>query len=201
MPDASGAPLANAKGWAEPVTGGSGNGAATDAAGAYTIRGLADGAYRVRANADGYVEEFYDNAVRWEAATPVQVQAPQTTPNIDFVLERGGTIAGVVRDGETAEPLAGVDVWADSEGFGAGGTQTDASGAYTITGLAPGDYRVRADPVGYDEAFYNDQPAWPLAGPVLAPVDRGANQRRRCLGYHLSVAGGPWNAVDEAIER
>ncbi len=33
-----------------------------------------------------------------------------------------------------------------------------------------------------------------------AAVDRASSEQRLCLGSHLSVAGGPWKAIDEAIE-
>ena len=66
------------------------------------------------------------------------------TANIDFSLPQGGSISGTVTDEATGQPVANAHVWANQYDCcgGGNGTDTDASGNYTIDGLAPGDYRV-----------------------------------------------------------
>lgn len=64
---------------------------------------------------------------------------------------RPGSIGGRVTSATTGEALQGVKVMVYEGGNLAGWTSTDASGVYTITGLAPGSYVVSADgsPKGY----------------------------------------------------
>ena len=58
------------------------------------------------------------------------------------------TIRGRVTDKETGEGLPGANIIVPGTYKGAA---TDANGNYTITGLAPGDYDVKASMIGYTE--------------------------------------------------
>src|SRR5207244_7688796 len=53
-------------------------------------------------------------------------------------------LSGTVTDGSTSKPIAGATVSA-----GTANTVTDAGGAYTISGLAPGTYTATATASGY----------------------------------------------------
>jgi hypothetical protein len=117
----------------------------TDTNGNYTVSGLPSGTYRLHAWADGHVQKMYDNTFNWQQAIGVSVNAPNDTPNIDFVLERGGTISGTVTN-STDNPLAdiSIDCWnTDIVGIG-GGAKTDVNGHYTIANIPFGDYNLAA---------------------------------------------------------
>ncbi|WP_400166848.1 TonB-dependent receptor domain-containing protein [Fidelibacter multiformis] len=57
-----------------------------------------------------------------------------------------GKIAGRVIDGETGEPLIGVNIIVEGTSHGAA---TNADGYYTILNMMPGTYSVRASMIGY----------------------------------------------------
>ena len=123
-------PIQGASVWAENFATGNGNGASTDAMGYYQIQGLGIGDYRVRAEADGSAIEYYDNAgPNGDFATHVAVTTGSDTPNINFSLDPGGTISGVVYALDGVTPQANVNVGLDNASVGA---CSNLSGAYTI---------------------------------------------------------------------
>jgi TonB-linked SusC/RagA family outer membrane protein len=63
--------------------------------------------------------------------------------------QEGGTITGTVTSDATGEPLPGVNVVVVGTQQGAA---TGAEGAYTITGVAPGTYTLRASFIGFGDA-------------------------------------------------
>ena len=144
----------------------------TDQDGRYTLEGVAPGSYRIRAEARGqdYIQEYYDSRLGWDNADLVVVEGAETLENINFALETGGIISGYVTDRTTGHPIAGVQVNSDSleHSFGSD-AMTDASGRYTLTGLAPGSHRVRAEVQGqaYVRAFYKDVISWDDANLVV----------------------------------
>ncbi len=137
--------------------------------GAYTITGLPSGDYRVSVGGSGYLTEYYNNTPDYNSASRVTVTAPDTTTGIDFSLELGGSITGVVRD-NLGNPLGGIQVsvsdydiftWPRSAMSEAG------TGAYTIKGLPSGDYRVSAGGSGgYLTEYYNNAPDYYSASRV-----------------------------------
>ena len=142
--------------------------------GTFRIPGLNSGDYKVRANADGYLTEFFDDVLNMEDAALVPVTAPDETENINFALELGGSISGVVTD-DSGNPIPDAWVWADSyyDGYYAGGDHADENGEYTIVGLKTGYYRVMIEVEGYVKKFYDDalvfEDAFPVA--VTAPAE------------------------------
>lgn len=102
-------------------------------------------------------------AVSWLLVAP----APATA-------QTGPSIAGSVRDAVTAEPIAGARVAALRTGdFGlAAGTEADAAGAFSLTGLAPGSYFLYLlDPAGRHRAAFHGAPATvTVAGGATAAV-------------------------------
>ena len=78
----------------------------TDAEGNYSVPSLGalpTGNYRVQATHGDYVDEYYDNQMNWGDATPVVVNDPDNTPNVNFSLGIGGSITGTVED-ESGNP-------------------------------------------------------------------------------------------------
>ncbi|MEM8556342.1 MAG: TonB-dependent receptor [Bacteroidota bacterium] len=64
-----------------------------------------------------------------------------------------GKIAGVVTDAETGETLPGASVVVVGTSYGAA---TDLDGRYTIIGVRPGTYTLRASYVGYTETLVEE---------------------------------------------
>ena len=77
-------------------------------------------------------------------ATIVTVRAGATTPGISATLQADGGISGTVTAASGGRPLTGICVRAIPQTAGRGASFTVASGGrYSLTGLAPGRYRVR----------------------------------------------------------
>jgi uncharacterized GH25 family protein len=118
----------------------------SDADGAFTVRGLPRRELEAVASGEGGASD----------TTPVDTTGGDVS-GVELVVSITGTIAGLVVDA-AGEPLEGIQVSAFPD-FSSGGGRgdfaswrlrgfpedlTDAGGAFTLTGLSPGDYRVRA---------------------------------------------------------
>lgn len=130
--------------------------ARTDEDGNYTVEGLPPGNYIVGVQARGtaYVGELYDDAHSPDEATQVTVTASTDTPGIDFGLDRGAEVSGVVTDQETGEPLAGIPIVirparspeAAGDGFPTPASSQGESQAGAPGEPAPSDGRQRPHP-------------------------------------------------------
>jgi len=150
--------------------------------GSYRIPGLPQGDYRVHACAPcaglDYVDEWYDDVYDDEDATLVPVVPPNDTPNIDFLLDQGGTISGQVYQSDGMTPIVNLHLYAvnvttDEQ---LPGTNTREDGSYTLR-VPTGSYLVRAcascsgHPYldeWYDDVYDSDQ-ATPVS--VIEPDD------------------------------
>ncbi|MCH7652669.1 MAG: carboxypeptidase regulatory-like domain-containing protein, partial [Chloroflexi bacterium] len=184
-------PIANVWVWADSYDCcGGGNGGETDSSGDYTISGLPTGDFRVQVWAMdlGLVGQFYNNTGDWELADRVTVTADNTTPNIDFVLGAGGSLSGIVLDGN-GDPVANVSIWAETFECcsGGNGSMTEADGTYKVDGLAPGDYRVQvfAQELGFAVGYYDGVTDWESANPVT--VASGVDTPN--IDFALAVGG------------
>jgi len=147
--------------------------------GNYSISGLPTGDYYVIVEPPtGYAHQVYAGVFNWQDATPVHVNAPDTTSGIDFSLPPGGRILGRVTDTD-GNPVSGVTVIADLYDTDKGwGFSTDADGYYEVKGLIEGQYRVRVESgAGLATTYYvstliHDE-ATPV--PVTPPGDSTAN--------------------------
>jgi hypothetical protein len=120
----------------------------TDASGQFRLPVRGRSAFTVRVEAKGLAGRTLDKVV---PGTPVNV-----------VLEKGGSIEGTVRDGNTGQPVAGARVEAreDRPGItlawepGAGRLEatTDERGRFRLEGLARGLHAVAATAHGYGRA-------------------------------------------------
>jgi Carboxypeptidase regulatory-like domain len=173
--------------------------AVTDSNGDYLVSGLAAGTdYAVcfvatdatsgGSSALGYVDECYDNQPVVGTPTHVAVISDETTAGVDAGLVGGGGIAGTVTDAAgTHEALAGVEVNVTSESTAINGhATTDASGGYTVSGLAAAsDYQVcfntsaatgGSSTTGYvDECFDNRTMGTPTSVAVVLGATSGAD--------------------------
>ncbi len=134
----------------------------TDATGKYTIPNLPAGEYVVFFGVPfelnlNYVGQYYNGKASYEAANRVVLGSGAKVSGIDASLQTGGQIVGHVRDASTKASLAGIRVCAEQFFRCA---ETDASGNYSINGLASGEYTVGFEvPVeshlNYLPQFYN----------------------------------------------
>jgi Carboxypeptidase regulatory-like domain len=128
--------------------------ATTDAAGAYTIEGLAAGTYRLSVSAGG-------GFVYFEAGELVVVSDGAAVTGVDAVLSRGATISGVVTSSDGSS-VVGVPVSihrADRTIVNLTGVAAD--GSYTIDALPAGEYRLafgafKDAPGEFIEEWYSD---------------------------------------------
>ena len=167
--------------------------AQANAQGYYTIDKLPATDYRVRASVGGYPDQHYYKQVGENSANPVTVTLGQDTPNIDFRLLRGGKITGQVRH-PNSDPVEGMYMSASAiNGGGWGNAYTESNGDYEINTLAPGEYRVHANPVDgqndadkiYKVQYYSNQENEEDADPVIV-VDE---QTMSGINFDLVVGG------------
>src|SRR5207237_628339 len=78
-------------------------------------------------------------------ATSLATSGAALAPSAAHAQPAGGTIQGTVR-GETGAPLGDVTIAVVGTRFG---VLSRPDGRYTITGVAPGTYQVRATRIGY----------------------------------------------------
>ncbi|MCI5196753.1 MAG: carboxypeptidase regulatory-like domain-containing protein [Candidatus Electrothrix sp. AW5] len=136
----------------------------TDAAGNYTVNYIPSGTdYKVKFSSEtGYGEEWYNNKSGFCSADSVSVTAPNTTENINAVLEYPGssTISGTVTD-ENGSPLAGVKVslYTENTWMVFNSTTTAANGTYQFAGVGTGRYKLKLDggDISYISEWYNDK--------------------------------------------
>ncbi len=135
--------------------------------GSWSSRSLLPGEYAVefKTYTPEYVDEFYDNAGSIETADRLTLVEGQTISNIDGRLavdETVGTIAGTVATVKGAPQ----DVWVSVfEAHGGGWDETrwepvnPTTGAYAVTGLKAGTYKVRFNDESGDlvSEYYNDK--------------------------------------------
>lgn len=128
----------------------------TDSVGAFKISNVVAGSYFVLAlPLSGYAPAFYKagayGVMQWQEADTVHVSGAVAGIDIGVVpIGSSGvaTLSGTVQS--QGEAVAGVTVLAtDEAGNVAGYAITDASGAYSITGVPAGQITVLADREGY----------------------------------------------------
>lgn len=134
--------------------------------GTYISGELSSGKYYVRAVSiypQPWVTQYWFGTSDKDTAIPIQVSAGETIVGVDFNLDRGGYIRGVVRD-TGSHPLVDVDLDVYDGEWSYIGTftdRTDDTGNYILGPLSPGMWYVRADPDrvhGVCQAYWPD--AW-----------------------------------------
>jgi hypothetical protein len=194
----------------------------TDASGSYTTYdAIAPGSYyAVTWNSMGYLDELYDDmpcpggSCSASTGTAIGVTAGSTTSGIDFALGPGGRIAGTVTDSATGSPLTDVDIDVyDSGGSYVAYGYTDATGAYSTTGLPAGVYyAVTWNWAGYVDELHANVPCpngscTPTTGTPITltagattTVDFGLAPGGRVTGTVTSAATGlPLSSVQVRI--
>ena len=184
--------------------------AITDASGSYTVAGLATGSYYVwSTNSFPYIDELFDgiqcpnNNCRWWDGSPVAVTAGATTANIDLALTHGGTIAGTITEAGTTTPLGGmrVDVYNEYGGW-LNASLSDASGAYSLSGLTTGKYYLKTlNAFPYLDELYENLPC--LGGSCQVTAGKGVNvtvgQTTLGIDFQLQMGGTITGTVTDAV--
>ncbi len=120
--------------------------AVTDADGRYTIADIKVRSYEVVATKEGYFEDLATATVVENATITVNFALdPDNTPT-------PGSITGVVTRADNGSPLAGASV---STVPATSTVTTNATGQFTITGVAAGSYQVIVTATGYISASSN----------------------------------------------
>jgi hypothetical protein len=151
----TGAPVRRAQVRAMSMEGRGGGVTSTDSEGRWEIKELPAGRYSISAMKGGFAQASYGQRRPGEPGTPIDLGEGQIAERVNFIMSRGGVIAGrVVDDG--GEPVSGTSVSAMRFAFVsgtrrlvAGGSEggqdrTDDQGYFRLYGLPPGDYYVSA---------------------------------------------------------
>lgn len=146
-----------------------------------------------------YVREWWEEAERLNAATPINISAEMPiVTEIEFSLVEGGSISGVVYESDGSTPVSdNVEVIVSdlekpvevARGF------VSADGSYRIPALPVGRYAVFAKGTGYAMQFYDD------GGIVLAnatPVSVSVNTNTDDIDFALEQSGSIVGMVRDA---
>jgi hypothetical protein len=133
-------------------------GGSTDSNGHYSVTGLGNSSYSVRIEPnDSHLPKWYGSHDNYPCADTVSVTAPNAITGIDALLDSGGSISGQVTDAATGLGIPGISFyWENSSNQAAmAHTTVNDNGAYTISGLSPGDYVLSFSAADYVGASSN----------------------------------------------
>ena len=160
--------------------------------GSYTISGLAPGTYKVQCNNNGvgnYISEYYNNKLSRDQADIITVVAGQTATGIDFALDVGGSISCHVFKEDGISVITDTIITVGAEGVSSGdAVVSQADGSYTISGLAPGTYKVQGNTKrvgGYVDKWYNNKYVWSQADTIVV----SAGQAVTGIDFNLEAGG------------
>ena len=133
----------------------------TDVEGYYSFDGVEDGTYRI---SSGGPQDNGTYAYGIGESAPFPVAGDNVSID-DLTLTPGGSISGTTTDDDNGDPLAGVRVIAHRLLDGPDGlfdqrlereATSDGDGAYSITGLRSGTYRLEFQADNHVTEYYND---------------------------------------------
>ncbi len=158
-------------------------GLTSDGDGRFTLYDVRPGLYVVEARAAGHPPGNVSD---------VRVTAGATTDVGTLRLRSGGVLQGTVKDA-AAEPIAGASVRVEADSYGPGlQTQTDAAGAFQISGLSAGRVDVVAQHPSYAPARLTGVTIDPGGRPAEAAVVM--TQGGRVEGVVRRRGGQPFSA-------
>lgn len=153
-----------------------------DTQGRFTVEGLASGTYTLRVAAYGLAP-----------AAPTVTVPPSTADvgPIDITLSPGARLEGQVVKSGGGGPIAGARVQVEGGVYGASlatvfDAMTDASGRFTLDGLAPGTLSLSVSAAMHDTRIVDRVVVGPGASPLppieLNPVADGGTERVEMVG-------------------
>ncbi len=182
--------------------------ATTSASGEYDVVGMPTGEYRVEFSEGGtkYVTQYYNGKSSFSEAQLVSVTAGGTTIGIDAAMQLAGKIAGKVTSATTKAALGGIQVCAQPAGGGGGFgrcASTNASGEYTISGLAASEYKVEFAPpfqsaLNYLRQYYNGKSSSAEANAVTVSAGATTSAIDAAMQEGGEVAGTVTDAATKA---
>jgi len=210
--DGASAPIANASVVTVPAS----TAASTAANGSYTIANVPLGVYTVQVSATGYAAQSVSNvsvAAGATATVNVNLSVPAaTTGSVQGVVKKHGSASGTALASATVALVdAGVLASSTSEapletlaGSSLYSVTTDASGAYTISGVAPGSYFIHVAPPAADTSAFPggdaSRQSFAVAAGATVTKDVTVSQRApltatyvgssACLLCHTNALGG-----------
>jgi protocatechuate 3,4-dioxygenase beta subunit len=166
-----GSPIAGVSVRIDPMAGGAGRmmrfdtndtSTVTDPSGEYTIDSLEPGEKTFSFSRTGYIAQQKEVTI-----------AAGKDSRLDVQMSSGMRVTGtVMTDGGAAVPDATVQATSASEMNGGSAAHTDASGSFTIEGLAPGHYTFSAAKTGYASGTLRDVDI-ATSGPVRITLKNG----------------------------
>jgi carboxypeptidase family protein/List-Bact-rpt repeat protein len=171
----------------------------TEEDGSYRLEGLPVGSYILELEDFGVPLQFSGGAETFEEATPVTVEAEETTIE-NFEIAGPPGISGTVLDAATGEPPEGpVSACASSE---AGTTcfQIESDGTYELIGLEPGEYLIYFESGigGYIRQYYDgvsdeaDATLVTIGETMITGIDAELQQAGMITG-HITLSGAGTN--------
>jgi hypothetical protein len=140
--------------------------------GYYSFSQVAPGSYKVQiGSGSGYASQWYN------AGAAVTVTAFLNTALSDVSMTMAGSISGKVKDAATLAGIPGiyVSLYDSLTNVYLAQAPTDSTGAYTVTGLPSGSYKVNFSSGGgyYQNSYYHDANSLATATPVsvTAPAE------------------------------
>ncbi len=105
-----------------------------------------------------YLTEWYDDAATMLEATEITIADQDSITDIDFVLDPGSGISGrIFLENYLSDYTQGGSIFLhnmDSPFLNRGyGISPDPEGLFLVTGIRPGDYKLRFDPMSYEESY------------------------------------------------
>ena len=149
--DANGVPLRGAEVRVRDPNGRENRLVTTDEGGRFEVVNLVPGAWTASAAKGGYLTQQYGQRRPFSAPQTITLAARERV-EVNFVLQRGGAIAGRLFD-EYGDPVAGARLQLFRLRYESGrralspagvGDQTDDTGAFRLYALPPGDYYLTA---------------------------------------------------------
>jgi len=160
-----------------------------DLQGNYVISPLVSSNYKASASMNGYITQWYDKVSTQDSASLISVIDGYDTPNINFVLSKGGSISGKIVDKlGNGIPDAAVEVYDTLFNSGAYG-YADSSGFYTVTGLNSGKYYVRTFSQFYIDQWYDGVTEQDKAKLIAVVINKNTPNINFTLSKGSSISG------------
>jgi Carboxypeptidase regulatory-like domain len=154
--------------------------AVTSADGAFSIDMLAAGPHRVRITHPDYPPVELDAIASQGALTRSRLRLPL-----------GGAVEGVLLDGASGSPIAGITLGADGPGKLTADATTDKAGLWKLGPLKPGRWKIRIEQPSYLPLSYDvDVPASRAPGQISVRDIRLELQRGALVGGTVRDARG-----------